>query len=141
MNENLIEVFSRNRRANAQNKSQAEASLLPPKLNPNVCKYYDQAQKPSGAGPWLDCTEMPTSAEIMDMDGDSANSDIVEIAPNKIDGPWESKGESLPVTPQFATNANLAIQRRTCLLTMSYSVRMRYVHCEMQYASSGKIPS
>jgi hypothetical protein len=30
---------------------------------------------------------MLTSAEIIDMDGDSANLDIVEIAPNKIDGP------------------------------------------------------
>jgi hypothetical protein len=92
MNEDLIERFSRHRRANAGSKNQS--SMLREQLNPKVHEYYQPAQKPLSAGPWLDRQELPTSAEVMDIDGDSATSDVVEIAPNKVDGAWESKGES-----------------------------------------------
>jgi helicase required for RNAi-mediated heterochromatin assembly 1 len=97
MNENLIECFSRHRRADASNKD--HTSMLREKLNVKVQEYYHPAQKPLGAGLWLDRPELPTSAEVMDMDDDSATSDVVEIAPNNIEGPWESKGESWPKLP------------------------------------------
>jgi hypothetical protein len=103
MNENLIERFSRNRRADAPNRDQS--SLLREKLNIKVQQYYEPSQKPLGAGQWLDCPEMPTSAEVMDMDGDSLSSDIIEIAPNIVEGPWESKGEFLPTKPQSFLHA------------------------------------
>lgn len=98
MNENLIERFLRHRRADSPNKDQT--SMLREKLNPRVREYYYPAQKPLGAGPWLDRPELPTSAEVMDTDDASVSSDVVEIAPNKIEGPWESKGESSPKLPQ-----------------------------------------
>lgn len=92
MNENLIERFSRNRRAEAFSAN--KTSMLREKLNIKVQEYYQPVQNPLSAGPWLDRPELPTSAEVMDMDGDSEGSDIVEIAPNQIEGPWESKGRS-----------------------------------------------
>ena len=98
MNEDLIERFSRHRRADGP--SNDRTSMLREKLNPKVQEYYQPAQKPLGAGPYLDRPEIPTSAEVMDMDDDSATSDVVEIAPNNIEGPWESKGESSPKLPQ-----------------------------------------
>ena len=98
MNEDLIEVFSRNRRAKASNKTSAEESQPPPKVNGDIFKYYQPVQKPADAGRWLDRPELPTSIEIMDMDDDSSSSDVVEITPNKIEGPWESKGESQNAT-------------------------------------------
>jgi len=100
MNEDLIEVFSRNQRAKTLNKNPAEESLLPPKLNGDILKYYQSVQKPADAGRWLDRPELPTSTEIMDMDDDSLSSDVVEITPNQIEGPWESKGISLLRMPQ-----------------------------------------
>jgi helicase required for RNAi-mediated heterochromatin assembly 1 len=93
MNENLFERFSRNRRADAGSKDQS--SPMREKLNTKVQEYYQPAQKPLGAGPWLDRSELPTSAEVLDIDDESMGSDVVEIAPNKIEGPWGSKGESL----------------------------------------------
>jgi hypothetical protein len=47
----------------------------------------------------LQRAELPTSAEILEVDGDSATSDVVEIAPSKVEGSWESKGEYWLVTP------------------------------------------
>jgi helicase required for RNAi-mediated heterochromatin assembly 1 len=92
MNEDLIERFSRNRRADAGRKE--HSSPMREKLNWKVQEYFQPAQKPLSAGPWLHRPELPTSAEVLDIDGDSATSDVVEIAPNEIEGPWESKGES-----------------------------------------------
>jgi hypothetical protein len=92
MNEDLIERFSRHRRADTGSKE--KSSVLREKLNPKVQEYFQPSQKPLSAGSWLDRAELPTSAEVLDIDGDSATSDVVEIAPNKVEGAWESKGES-----------------------------------------------
>ena len=78
--------------------------MLREKLNLKVQEYYQPAQKPLSAGPWLDRPELPTSAEVLDIDGDSESSDVVEIAPNKIEGPWKSKGESSLSIPPSRCN-------------------------------------
>jgi helicase required for RNAi-mediated heterochromatin assembly 1 len=93
MNEDLIERFKRTKGAHRGNKIQAEILLLPQKLNNKVRQYYEPSKKPSEAGAWLHRPEMPTSNEIMDIDDDSSNPEIVEIAPNRETGGWESQGE------------------------------------------------
>lgn len=92
MNEDLIERFTCNRRANAPSRDQS--SPMRETLNLKVQEYYHPAQRPLSAGPWLDRPELPTSAEVLDIDGDSESSDAVEIAPNRVEGEWKSKGES-----------------------------------------------
>lgn len=106
MNENLLERFTRNKHgarggANHHNnsnssgdKQKADIWVLPQKLNPRVREYYQATRKPADSGPWVDRPELPTSAEILDLDGEgSTSSEIVEIVPNKPQGAWESKGE------------------------------------------------
>lgn len=96
MNEDLVERFRRAKMADrkAPNKAQAEVWILPQKLNAKVRQYFDYVAKPADAGPWLDRSEVPASAEILDVDGDGdGNSDVLEIVPNKVTGSWESKGE------------------------------------------------
>jgi helicase required for RNAi-mediated heterochromatin assembly 1 len=93
MNEDLIERFKRTKNAYRGNKTQAEILLLPQKLNNRIRQYYEPAKKPSEAGPWLNRPEIPTSNEIMDIDDDSSNSEVVEIAPNRETGGWESQGK------------------------------------------------
>jgi helicase required for RNAi-mediated heterochromatin assembly 1 len=93
MNEDLIERFKRTKNGQRGNKIQAEILLLPQKLNNKVRQYYEPAKKPSEAGPWLNRPEIPTSNEIMDIDDDSSNSEVVEIAPNRETGGWESQGK------------------------------------------------
>lgn len=100
MNEDLIERFKRHKGANRSNKTQVEVLLLPQKLNNRVRQYYEPVKNPSQAGPWLNRPELPTSDEIMDIDSDnSSNPDIVEIAPNRETGGWESQGKSSPHSP------------------------------------------
>lgn len=98
MNDNLLEKFElakRSKRGNRDDKQTAEVWLLPPKLNASVREYYQSTKKPADAGPWLDRPELPTTAEILDDDGDgSSTSDVVEIVPNRAEGAWESKGQS-----------------------------------------------
>lgn len=97
MNDNLLEKFElakRSKRGNRDNKETADVWLLPPKLNASVREYYQPTRKPADAGSWLDRPELPTTAEILDDDGDSSSaSDVVEIVPNRAEGAWESKGQ------------------------------------------------
>jgi hypothetical protein len=96
MNEDLIERFKRSKQGNPVSRTQVELRILPQKLNTKVSKYFEPSKKPSEAGPWLDRHELPTSSEILDIEGDNTSgSDIVEIVPNKETGAWESKGEPL----------------------------------------------
>ncbi|KAM0718692.1 hypothetical protein Q7P37_005763 [Cladosporium fusiforme] len=95
MNGTLLERFDREKRSQmgARNTQQtAEVWLLQPKLNARVREYYQPTRKPADAGPWLDRPELPTAAEILDVEGDgSSTSDVVEIVPNRVEGAWESK--------------------------------------------------
>lgn len=94
MNEDLLERFKRGKIARRGNQTQVEIRILPSKLNSKVREYYEPARKPSGAGPWLDHSEVPTSNELLDIGSDnSSSSDFVEIVPNKETGWWGSKGE------------------------------------------------
>lgn len=94
MNENLVERFKRGKGGNYAHQTRVELRVLPQKLNNKIRQYYEPSKKPIEAGPWLDRSEAPTSAEILDVDTDnSSNSDIVEIVPNRETGGWESTGE------------------------------------------------
>jgi hypothetical protein len=96
MNEDLIERFKRGAQRRPVNRTHVELRMLPQKLNNKVSKYFEPSKNPVDARPWLDRQESPTSAEVLDIEGDnSSNSDIVEIVPNKETGGWESKGEPL----------------------------------------------
>lgn len=111
MNENLLERFTRHKHGargggggsnNNYNNDRQKADIwvLPQKLNLKVREYYEIARKPADAGPWIDRPELPTSAEILDHDGEgSSSSEIVEIVPNKPQGAWESKGEWIVSVP------------------------------------------
>ncbi len=95
MNETIIEKFARRPGKKGQHASEkVEVWLMPPQLNPKVAKYYDDAKKPIDGGPWLDYPEIPTAAEILDIENDSssAGGGNVEIATNRLKGAWESKG-------------------------------------------------
>lgn len=95
MNEHLQERFG-SRPSRQTRYQQAEVSILPPKLNAKVRKYYE-AQNVTG-GEWLLRSEIPGSAEIMDREITSTNtnaSNAVELHPNKPQGPFPSKEEYL----------------------------------------------
>jgi hypothetical protein len=100
MHEDLLERFKRGKQGKPVNRTHVELRILPQKLNNKVSKYFEPIKKPSDAGPWLDRHESPTSSEILDIEGgNTSNSDIVEIVPNKETGGWESKGEPLHLSP------------------------------------------
>jgi helicase required for RNAi-mediated heterochromatin assembly 1 len=95
MNEDLIERFKRGNGGKGHT-TRAEVLILPQKLNNKVRQYYEPVEKPLAAGPWLNRPEIPTSAEILDIENvNSSSSDIVEIVPNRTIGGWESKSEPL----------------------------------------------
>jgi hypothetical protein len=97
MNEHLAERFGRSRQAKRDSRETADLWIQPAQLNPNVRQYFQDAQKPVDGGSWLSRPEVPSSAEVLDIDvNSSTSSDIVEIVPNKREGAWESKGEPLP---------------------------------------------
>ncbi len=97
MNEHLNERFGRSRRGAARPTEQVEVWIMPPQLNENIRKYYDDAKKPIEGGSWLRLPEIPTASELLDIDtGNGSNSSSkVEIATNKPKGAWASKGEHL----------------------------------------------
>lgn len=86
------ERFSHDRRMNGKAPTgTAQVSLLPQQLNVGIRDYF--AKTSSNSEPWLRRSEVPSSGEVMDVDGASASSsDIMEIAPNRPQGAWESKG-------------------------------------------------
>lgn len=68
--------------------------LLPPQLNPNVAKYFEDMKKPIDGGSWLRSPEFPGSDEILDTTSNgSPNSNNVAIATNRVKGAWESRGK------------------------------------------------
>ena len=94
MNENIIERFGRSRRAFKQPQEQAEVWILPQQLNANVRQYFEDSGKPVEGGSWLRRPEIPSSAEILDIEAEgSTSSGDVEVQVNRLKGPWDSKGE------------------------------------------------
>ncbi|KAK5170579.1 uncharacterized protein LTR77_005167 [Saxophila tyrrhenica] len=97
MNENLTERFGRSRRGPHQGTEQVEIWIVPPQLNKNVSKYYEDAESPADGGSWLRLPAIPTSSELLDLntgdDSDSLNN--VEIATNRPRGAWDSKEDYL----------------------------------------------
>ncbi|GAB7362881.1 hypothetical protein MBLNU230_g3183t1 [Neophaeotheca triangularis] len=89
MNESLIEKWGKSKKASGPAGQRADVWLLPQRLNLAVREYYEKAPPPSNG--WTARPEVPTSAEVLDTDGDSADSEVVEIVPNKREGAWESK--------------------------------------------------
>ena len=94
MNEHLAERFGRSRRGERSPTGHAEVMLVPPQLNRKVREYFDEAQKPVDGGPWLSRPEIPTSAEVLDIDtGGSHSSSEVSLMCNRRKGAWSSKGK------------------------------------------------
>ena len=94
MNENISERFGRSRRGVRPPAGQVEVWLLPPQLNLKVREYFEQAQKPVDGGAWLDRPEIPTSAEVLDVEtGGSHSSSEVSLMCNRRKGAWGSKGK------------------------------------------------
>ncbi|KAF7193807.1 Helicase required for RNAi-mediated heterochromatin assembly 1 [Pseudocercospora fuligena] len=94
MNEGLQERFGRSRQAVRHEGDTAKVWLLPPKLNPKVREYFEPAEVEGGA--WLSKPEIPTSAEVLDLDTvSSSSSDVIELEPNRPVGPWQSKEQYL----------------------------------------------
>lgn len=63
-------------------------------LNSRIREYFADAPKTVPNSAWTSRPEIPTSAEVLDEEGgNSSNSDIIEIVPNKRYGAWESKGK------------------------------------------------
>lgn len=90
MNESLVEKRRRSKRAGGSVRQRAEVWRLPQRLNLKVREYYEKAPVP--ASDWTARPEVPTSAEVLDTDGQSEDSEVVEIVPNRRQGAWESKG-------------------------------------------------
>ena len=95
MNEHISERFGRSRRAFRPPTGQAQVWLVPQQLNTKVREYFEEAKKPVDGGAWLSRPEIPTSAEVLDVEtGGSHSSSEVELRCNRKKGVWPSKGES-----------------------------------------------
>lgn len=64
-------------------------SVLVNIANPAIKKYFSQAEQSADEGDWLSRPEIPSSEEIIG--AESSDDDCVELAPNKVTGPWLSK--------------------------------------------------
>ena len=71
--------------------------MLPQQLNVKVREYFTDSKKPVDGGAWLDRPEIPTSAEVLDIEkGGSTSSGEVELNANLTKGEWPSKGNNHP---------------------------------------------
>jgi helicase required for RNAi-mediated heterochromatin assembly 1 len=69
-----------------------ELSINPnPEANPAIREYCHK-QDHGQEDPWLQKPEIPTPEEILPS---SSDEECVELMPNKIEGPWSSKGSYL----------------------------------------------
>jgi helicase required for RNAi-mediated heterochromatin assembly 1 len=94
MNEDLAERFGRSRRGLRPLTGQAQVWLIPQQLNTKVREYFENAKKPVDGGAWLSCPEIPTSAEVLDIEtGGSQTSSEVELKCNRRRGAHNSKGK------------------------------------------------
>ncbi|KAI5361869.1 Putative P-loop containing nucleoside triphosphate hydrolase, DNA2/NAM7 helicase, helicase [Septoria linicola] len=94
MNEHLQERFKRSNKQSSGGSGRAEVWMLPSRLNVQIGRYFDNPVVTGGG--WLAKPELPTAAEVMDLDDDNTSSStIVEMLPNRPIGPWESKEEYL----------------------------------------------
>ena len=102
MNESLLERFKRGKGVRkGHGGDTVQVWVQPQKLNNLVSEYYQAGRKPDEAGPWLDKLELPSSNEILDIEGSqgSSSSQIVDLVPNRPKGPWASKGSSIHCSP------------------------------------------
>lgn len=94
MNENLSERFGRSRRGVRAPTGQAAVWILPQKLNMKVREYFEDSKKPAEGGSWLLRPEIPTSAEVLDIEtGGSHTSSEVQLRHIRRKGAYSSKGE------------------------------------------------
>ena len=98
-NEHISEKFTRSR-VPARSGDEAVVWVQPPRLNEKIRDYFEAAKAPVKGGSWLDCPEVPTSEEVLDIVTEGTSDSVVEIVPNRPKGAWESKG--LP-SPPFLT--------------------------------------
>ncbi|KAK6430439.1 hypothetical protein LTR95_013407 [Oleoguttula sp. CCFEE 5521] len=79
-------------RTEEKQQIQVELWIQEQKLNHRVLQYFQPLANPSDAGPWLDCSEIPSPGELLELKpGGSDASDIVKLVPNKPVGAWDSK--------------------------------------------------
>lgn len=104
MNEHLLERFGRSKKTKGPATDQVLIWVAPPKLNDKVRQYYEEADQPVEGGSWLDRPEIPTSAEILDLEtADTTASGEVELKANRWKKAWRSKGESLSIKESVDT--------------------------------------
>nr|OQO30883.1 hypothetical protein B0A51_01507 [Rachicladosporium sp. CCFEE 5018] len=97
VNADILERFRRSngrpkQKGEERQQQQVQLWIQGPKLNPHVRQYFEPATKPNDAGPWLERLEIPSPAELLELNPDVTDaSDIVSVVPNKPIGAWESK--------------------------------------------------
>jgi hypothetical protein len=70
--------------------------LVPQPLNTKIREYFGDGKKPVDGGAWLGRSEIPTSAEVLDMELDGSHSSSeVELKCNRRKGVFSSKGRKL----------------------------------------------
>lgn len=114
MNANLQERFGRSRKAFKEEIGQVELWALPQRLNLKVREYFENNDKKSGGGDWLNRPEIPTSEEILYVDVDSSSNSSAGVPINHLKGSWESKGKT---TPPFAVKTSNDISTEAYLST------------------------
>jgi len=93
LNPHLSERLSRLRIPNAPQSDSNEQNQTIHLHNNVVRQYVSNSNAPIQGGPWLARTEVPTSAEILDLIDE--DNDEVTIPVNKVEGGWESKEDYL----------------------------------------------
>lgn len=85
----------------------AEILAMPPALNPNIRQYFDDADRAIDGGEWLQKPDVPTGSEVLTMENmrsaSSTSCGDLPIAPNKVIGAYESKGETLAPAPRASS--------------------------------------
>lgn len=93
MNEHLLERTKRSSRNQHSRNDQADVWILPPRLNTGIREYVEMDVAAVSSSQWLQQPEVPSSAEILDIDVSiSTASGVSEITPNRPVGAWEHKG-------------------------------------------------
>ena len=92
MNEHLSERFSRGRKSHFRNNTAADPNHAAEPLNRNIRAYVAAANTlpASTAKPWVFKSEIPTSGEILDDEGEP-----VRLSENRLNRPWPSRKKYL----------------------------------------------
>ena len=65
-----------------------EVPVIDVKLNRDIRNYVAAANRTGGTNLWNDKPEIPSANEVLGLDEESEASDMVDLVPNQIQGPW-----------------------------------------------------